>query len=129
MAELFTRQHWGCKILPLTTPNHVLADSKLSVLTLSQCLKHGIILRGWPRVGDPVNPNKIHDIGSMVKVRDVMKAGTCFWHRLSETEKERKRKKCEKLVGDGVIEVRMRKVRSNKNIKRKNEIYPKSAKS
>ncbi|KAJ7468533.1 hypothetical protein FB451DRAFT_1400909 [Mycena latifolia] len=82
-------------------------------------LKHSVILRGWPLKGDPVNPNNIHDLDSMVKVCDTMKSGKCFWHKLTDREKEMQRLEYEELVEDGTIEVKMCKVCADKDKKRK----------
>ncbi|KAJ7678316.1 hypothetical protein DFH06DRAFT_1121805 [Mycena polygramma] len=77
-------------------------------------LKHGIILKGWPLPGDPVNHNQIHDIASMTLLRNALRDGSCHWHRLSDKEKDRERKKYEKMVEDGLIEERARRTRSDK---------------
>ncbi|KAJ7651891.1 hypothetical protein B0H17DRAFT_1215105 [Mycena rosella] len=82
-------------------------------------LKPGVILKGYPLEGDPVNPTSINDIDTIAKVRDALKSGECFWYVLSAQEKAAEREEYEQLVEDRVIEERTRKTRSNKKKPRK----------
>ncbi|KAJ7028593.1 hypothetical protein C8F04DRAFT_1265743 [Mycena alexandri] len=72
----------------------------------------------------PCNPKLIHDIDSIREVRDALKDGSCFWHRLTDPEWEREKAKVEQMLEDGDIEVTKRKVRSDKNITRKRRESP-----
>ncbi|KAJ7035245.1 hypothetical protein C8F04DRAFT_1182412 [Mycena alexandri] len=85
-------------------------------------VKHRLILRGWPlHDRGPCNPKLIHTIESIREVRDALKDGSCFWHRLMDPEWEREKAKVEQMLEDGDIEATKRKVRSDKNTKKRRE--------
>ncbi|KAJ7027111.1 hypothetical protein C8F04DRAFT_1267402 [Mycena alexandri] len=82
-------------------------------------VKHRLILRGWPlHDRGPCNPKLIHTIESIREVRDALKDGSSFWHRLTDPEWEREKAKVEQMLEDGDIEATKRKVRSDKNTKK-----------
>ncbi|KAJ7027066.1 hypothetical protein C8F04DRAFT_1267357 [Mycena alexandri] len=85
-------------------------------------VKHRLILRGWPlHDRGPCNPKLIHTIESIREVRDALKDGSSFWHRLTDPEWEREKAKVEQMLEDGDIEATKRKVRSDKNTKKRRE--------
>ncbi|KAJ7182553.1 hypothetical protein C8R43DRAFT_1116190 [Mycena crocata] len=82
-------------------------------------LKHGVRLMGWPLDGDPVNPNTIHDVDSIRKVRNAMKNGTCFWHKLDDDEKAEAEEEYKDLLEHGLVVEVTRKEQSDKKQPRK----------
>ncbi|KAJ7720633.1 hypothetical protein B0H16DRAFT_1474325 [Mycena metata] len=88
-------------------------------------VNHRLILRGWPlHHRGPCNPKDIHNVELIREVRDVLKDGSCFWHRLSDTEWEREKAKVEQMLENGEIEAKKRKVRSDNNTTRKERESP-----
>ncbi|KAJ7779943.1 hypothetical protein B0H16DRAFT_1711174 [Mycena metata] len=87
-------------------------------------VKNRLMLRGWPLDRPVCNPYDIKDIDSMRKVRNVMRDGSCFWHRLTDSEWEREKAKVDQMLEDGEIEAKQRKSRSDKNTKRKSRKSP-----
>ncbi|KAJ7727403.1 hypothetical protein B0H16DRAFT_1234409, partial [Mycena metata] len=82
-------------------------------------LAHHVILKGWPLTEGVVNPTNIHDVDSMRTLRDHLKSGECYWHKLSSSERETAKEQYDQMVEDGEIEVVERKVRSDKKTTRK----------
>ncbi|KAJ7732876.1 hypothetical protein B0H16DRAFT_1732607 [Mycena metata] len=87
-------------------------------------VKNHLMLRGWPLDRPVCNPYDIKDIDSMRKVRNAMREGSCFWHRLTDSEWEREKAKVDQMLEDGEIEAKQRKSRSDKNTKRKSRKSP-----
>ncbi|KAJ7174439.1 hypothetical protein C8R46DRAFT_1214645 [Mycena filopes] len=79
----------------------------------------GVILKGWPLDGGVVNPTTISDVESMRSVRDALKSGVCYWHRMSTEERQEAKLEYEEMVESGEVEVVARKERSDKNTRRK----------
>ncbi|KAJ7857368.1 hypothetical protein B0H13DRAFT_2356992 [Mycena leptocephala] len=73
-------------------------------------VKHRLILRGWP-LDDrpPCNPGSIMDVASIKLVRDAMRDGDCFWHRMTDAEWEREKTKVNEMVEEGKVQVIARK--------------------
>ncbi|KAJ7145972.1 hypothetical protein C8R44DRAFT_723833 [Mycena epipterygia] len=61
----------------------------------------------------------IHDIESIRKVRDTLKSGKCFWHKMSANEKAEVEAEYEELLEEGLVTEVKRKERSDKNKCRK----------
>jgi hypothetical protein len=59
------------------------------------------------------------DVASIKLVRDAMRDGDCFWHRMTDAEWEREKTKVNEMVEEGKVQVIARKVRSDKNSKHK----------
>jgi hypothetical protein len=74
------------------------------------------------------------DVASIKLVRDTMRDGECFWHRMMDAEWEREKTKVDKMVEEGEGQVVARKVHSDKNSKHKSAKHeplpdPKSTRS
>ncbi|KAJ7734626.1 hypothetical protein B0H16DRAFT_1327452 [Mycena metata] len=52
-------------------------------------LTHHVIFKGWPLTEGVVNPTNIHDVDSMRTLRDHLKSGECYWHKLTSSEREK----------------------------------------
>jgi hypothetical protein len=59
------------------------------------------------------------DVASIKLVRDTMRDGECFWHRMTDAEWEREKTKVDEMVEEGEVQVVARKVHSDKNSKHK----------
>ncbi|KAG0694015.1 hypothetical protein DFH29DRAFT_815774 [Suillus ampliporus] len=82
-------------------------------------LSYSIVLNGWPATIPFTSPWNIHTVCEIRELHDALKAGTCAWKRLTETELEKYKEDLERHWAAGETVGKPRKKRSDLGTSRK----------
>ncbi|KIN96911.1 hypothetical protein M404DRAFT_161846 [Pisolithus tinctorius Marx 270] len=84
-------------------------------------LAYGVKLVGWPTDVKFVNPSSIGIISEVIRLRDALRSGTCFWKKLSKRERQEFSAQWESRVIAGEAVLKSHKKRADAGVSRKHK--------
>ncbi|KAI6146182.1 hypothetical protein BKA82DRAFT_4330388 [Pisolithus tinctorius] len=82
-------------------------------------LAYGVKLVGWPTDVKFVNPSSISVISEVIRLRDALRSGACFWKKLSKRERQEFSAQWESRVTAGEAVLKPRKKRADAGVSHK----------